>query len=101
MWRVYYEDGTTWDWKQGLEGIPRSGVICVLQIANNRYHIVYGCKYYMRAKNEWLHAYENDLVDYIQNQVPIDTVLMGRMTTNKIFAEVYSEAKRDKDAENL
>lgn len=106
MWRVYYEDGTTWEWTQGLEGIPLHGVICILQKirADNgilRYHIVYGCRYYMRAQNEWLHAYENDVIDYIQYHIPIEQVLVGRMTTKERFTEVYQRAKDDKDHENL
>ena len=105
MWRVYYEDGTTWNWTQGFEGIPTCGVICILQNVDTGikfdYHIVFGCKYYMHAQDEWLHAYENDVVDYIQNNIPIKQLLIGRMTTNKIFREVYSEAQKDKNAENL
>ena len=105
MWRVYYEDGSTWNWTEGLEGIPTYGVMCILQQIQADhglvYHIVYGCQYYMRSQGEWLHARENDLIDFLQHQIPIDTVLVGRMTTKKRFAEVYQAAKNDKDAENL
>ena len=105
MWRVYYEDGSTWDYKQGIKGMPTHGVICVLQKVNNgvndQWHIVYGCQYYMRAQDEWLHAYISDVEDYIQHQIPIDTLLVGRMTTKKRFAHVFQKAKDDKIAENL
>lgn len=105
MWRVYYEDGSTWDHTQGLDDIPGWGVICVLQQVNTerglRHNIVYGCQYYMLHQNEWLHAYDNDLIDYLVSRKTIDMVLVGRMTTKLRFAEVYGEAKKDKDAENL
>jgi hypothetical protein len=100
MWRVYYEDGSTWDHAQGMEGMPCFGVMCILQCVD-RYHIVYGCKYYMHAEGEWLHAYENDIVDYLVNDKPITKLLVGRMTSKKIFSEVYAAAKHDKDLENL
>lgn len=106
MWRVYYENGTTWDWKKGLEGIPAWGVLCILQCveyAENRskYHIVQGCKFFMYSGEEWLHAYDNDVIDYLVNNKKIDKLLVGRMTTQKRFHEVYEAAKNDKNAENL
>lgn len=109
-WRVYYDDGSTWDWTQGLDGIPGYGVICILQIAavydghmrlNDRYHIVYGCPYYMRADDQWLHAHENDIIDRLAHGMPIKHVLVGRMVTKKVFGEIYGQAKKDKDADNL
>lgn len=105
-WRIYYEDGSTWNWTQGLRDAPSWGVMCVLQIIRqengvDRYHIVYGCQYYMRSQDQWLHAYENDVVDFIIHEKPIDKLLVGRMTTKKIFGEVYEQAKADKAAENL
>jgi hypothetical protein len=106
VWRVYYEDGTTWDWKQGFEGIPAWGVLCILQRVdfsadNPGYHIVFGCKFYMYAEDEWLHAYDNDVIDYLVHNKHIAKLLVGRMTTKKKFAEIYQAAKNDKDRENL
>jgi hypothetical protein len=104
MWRIYYEDGTVWDHKQGLDGMPTFGVICILQYINteketHRYHIVYGSKFYMRFNDEWLHAYDNDLIDYLVHDKSIKKVLVGRMTTKKRFSEVYEVAKHEKDKE--
>jgi len=105
MWRVYYEDGTTWSWPQGFDGMPTRGVIAILQKVdvnhNPRWHLVHGSQYYMRAQDEWLHAYENDVVDYLENDKPIDKLLVGRMTTKRIFSEIIEAAKNDKNAENL
>lgn len=105
MWKVYYDDDTTWDWKQGIVGMPTHGVICILQKVNNgvndQYHIVYGAQYYMRSQGEWLHSYTSDVEDYLQHQIQIDTLLVGRMTTKRRFAEVFQAAKDDKEAKNL
>jgi hypothetical protein len=106
VWRVYYEDGTTWDWKRGFEDIPAWGVLCILQCvevsgSNPRYHIVHGCKFYMRVDDEWLHAYDNDIIDCLVHNKHIAKLLVGRMTTQRRFAEVYQAAKNDKDKENL
>ena len=45
--------------------------------------------------------YENDLIDFLVHGKLIDKVLVGRMTTKKIFASIYQMAKDDKNAENL
>lgn len=105
-WRVYYEDGSTWNWTQGLEDIPKWGVICVLQcvtVKNDKqeYHIVFGSSFYMRADEEWLHSYDNDVIDYLVHDRKIDSLLVGRMTTKETFAAIFAKAKSDKDAENL
>ena len=55
----------------------------------------------MYSGEEWLHAYDNDVIDYLVNNKKIDKLLVGRMTTQKRFHEVYEAAKNDKNAENL
>lgn len=106
MWRVYYEDGSTWDWKQGTDGMPSFGVMCVLQrirSKDNSFHwqIVSHCKYYMYYEGEWLHSVEGDIVDYLIHDRTIKKLLVGRMTTHKIFTNIFNIAKHDKAAENL
>ena len=98
-WRVYYEDGSVWNWTDGSDG-PAYGVLCILQ-DRTRYQIVFASKYYMFVEGEWLSASENDLVDYLVEGRLISKLLVGRMTSNKVFRETYNRAKRDKDHENL
>ena len=100
MWRVYYDDGSTWDWKKGMVDIPSFGVICILQDQPNGYQIVHGSKYYLYS-NEWLHAYENDIIDYLIHDKPIRKLLVGRIISNETFNEIFENAKQDKDRENL
>ena len=100
MWRVYYEDGTTWSWTQSLDDMPDYGVMCILQKAPY-YHIVFASKYYMLTSVEWLHAKDNDVIEYVRLGRKIEKLLDGRMTTNKTFREVFQAAQNDKDAENL
>ena len=100
MWRVYYEDGSTW---QPIDARPLDpyGVLCILQRVDDVYNIVFGCKYYMQSDGIWLHATEHDLVDYIVNGKVIDKLLVGRVVSNAAFNKVYERVKRDKDCENL
>jgi len=109
-WRVYYDDGSTWDWTRGLNGIPTNGVIVVLQKTMfhdsrghevDKYHTVHGCPYYMHADGEWLHAYADDIIDRLANRRPIDIVLIGRMVTKYCFGKVHAQATQDLKAENL
>jgi hypothetical protein len=80
--------------------MPCFGVLCILQCPVD-YHIVLGCPYYLLSEGEWLHAHENDVVDYLVHDKPIDKFLVGRMTGRRTFNEVYEAAKHDKNAENL
>ena len=100
MWRIYYEDGITRGWEHGVDDIQTHGVLCILQ-KSPHYQIVHGCQYFMLVKGEWLHAKSNDVVEYVRLGRKIDKLLIGRMTTNRIFNEVHQAAKNDKNAENL
>ena len=80
--------------------MPCFGVLCILQCVVS-YHIVHGCAYYMLSDGEWMHACENDVVDYLVHGKPINKFLVGRMTGRRVFNEVYEAAKHDKNAENL
>ena len=55
----------------------------------------------MLIDGEWLHAKDNDVIEYVRLGRKIDKLLVGRMTTNKVFNEVYQAAQNDKNAENL
>jgi hypothetical protein len=106
-WRVYYDEGLVWDWKQGLDDIPIYGVLAVLQEityktgSNTGYQIVHGCPYYMFHNGQWLHSYENDLVDYITHNKSIDKLLVGRIVSKQVFGDVWEYIQKDKNAENL
>ena len=105
MWRIYYADGSTWDHTQGLEGLEPYGVICILQSTkhkeNTKYFVSHGAPYYARYGGEWLHFYNNDMVDYITHGIHIEYLLVGRMVSKQVFAEIYEKAKQDRDLENL
>lgn len=105
-WRIYYDDGTTWNWTQGTVGMPIYGVLIVLQefkYTNGTigYHIVHGCPYYLLYDGTWLHSYENDIIDHITHDKRIDKLLVGRMVSKETFGKVYEKAVGDKNAENL
>jgi hypothetical protein len=106
-WRVYYDDGIIWDHTQGMENMPIYGVLAVLQEilyktdSNTGYQIVHGCPYYMRHNGQWLHSYENDLVDYITHNKKIDKLLVGRIVSKQVFGDVWEKIQQDKNAENL
>jgi len=106
-WRVYYDEGITWESGQGLENMPSFGVLCILQKVPFRtgekalsYQIVHGCPYYMLV-DTWLHSYENDIVDYLVHGRKINKLLVGRMVSKQVFGDVYEKVQADKRAENL
>lgn len=98
-WRVYY-DGEVQDSARGLEGMPCYGVLVILQQRSNdqRWYITSNAPYYLWDGNEWLPAYENDLVDYMVHQPDkIQKLIVGRIVNKARFVEVYEQAKADRE----
>lgn len=106
-WRIYYDEGVIWDWTQGLDNMPIYGVLAVLQEIQYKtgggtgYQITHGCPYYMLHDGQWLHAYENDIVDYLTHDKKIDKLLVGRMVSKQVFGDVWEKIQEDKNRENL
>ena len=95
QYRVYYDDG------QVLTGddLPAYGVILILQQrADGRWLITSNAPYYLDDGEEWLPAYENDLVDYLVNKPPgaIKRLLVGRIVSKRNFVQIYDNAKKDR-----
>jgi len=107
MWKIYYDGNTSWSYTQGLENMPIYGVLGVLQQirytseGNTGFQIVHGCPYYIFHNGQWLHSYENDLVDYITHDKQIDKLLVGRIVSKQVFGDVWETIQKDKNAENL
>ena len=105
MWRIYYDDGSTWDWTQGLEGREPYGVICILhKIATQNgstLHINYGAPYYGYDGSEWILMQLNDVEDRLAHGLPIEKFILGRALSRGDFMKIYRQAQSDKDAENL
>jgi hypothetical protein len=104
MWRVYYDDGSTWNWTEGF-GLEHYGVICILQetATANRdvLSVICGSPYYIFTDGEWIKAAVNDVEDYLVNGIEIKSFIVGRAVSKKRFTEIFSKAIADKDAENL
>jgi len=103
MWRIYYDDGSTLDDSHGLDGIESFGVLCILHsyVAENgvvQLQILSGMPYYIFDGMEWLPSKENDIIDRLVHKLPIDQLLVGRITNNGVFKSVYEKARRDKDS---
>lgn len=97
QFRIYYDDGTTHD--DDLNTIPNHyGVLVILQRRSNdgRWFISSNAPYYGFSRGEWLHFYNNDIVDYLVNKKPIESLLVGRMVDKGTFFEVYEQAKADR-----
>lgn len=102
MWRVYYDDGRTWDSTQPRGEMPSYGVLVILQqrSSDGRWYLSSNAPYYILCtEDEWLHAYNNDLVDYLVHKPGhIKKLIVGRMVSKAEFVAVYEQAKKDREA---
>ena len=93
--RIYYEDGTHDD--DHLTA-PSHGVLVILQkrSSDGRWFITSNAPYYLFDGEEWLPAYENDLVDYLVHRKPIPSLIVGRIVNKGLFTKIYEQAKADR-----
>ena len=103
-WRVYYDDGSTWNWTEGFDLEPY-GIICILQetatVNRSVFSIISNAPYYVYTDKEWIKAEPNDIEDYLVHGIRIEKFVVGRAVSKRKFVEIFNIAMRDKDAENL
>jgi len=93
--RIYYDGGVTHD--DVVETAPSYGVLVILQRRwDGRWFIASNAPYYAWSGTEWLHFYENDIVDYLVHNKPINKLIVGRMVDKGEFHKAYEQAKADK-----
>lgn len=100
-WRIYYDDGSTRDWQEGLpetEG-QRLGIQCIVQQRSNDHVFVtqHGAEYYIYVDDtEWISCYQNGLEDWAMNCLDrINCVIKGRAIHKAKFREIFDRAKAD------
>lgn len=100
-WKVYYEDGTTFSGDASVA--PVMGVLVIIEkdpLHGRR--IITNADYYVwDDRGEGMHWWEADfvgLVDYLIKP-GMKRVLIGRLTSNSVFQEVYDKAYNDPDFE--
>lgn len=98
MWRIYYADGSTFDWEQGLPAeAPGRGVICIVQPdPDTGRHRVSGFGYYWWRDHGWFGGDLFGLFDYLQDPGQ-KVVKFGRTVSNERFREICRRADNDAD----
>ena len=93
--KIYYEDS---EFVGYASEAPSYGVLLVLQkrSSDGRWFITSNAPYYMYDGNEWLPAYDNDLVDHLVHNKPIEKLIVGRIVNKGLFTEIYEKAKDDR-----
>jgi hypothetical protein len=96
QFRIYYDNGLTHD--DDIETAPSFGVLVILQrrASDGRWFISSNAPYYAWCGKEWLHFYENDMVDYLVHNKPIQKLIVGRMVDKGEFQKAYEQAKADR-----
>jgi len=95
-WRIYYDNGSTFDSKAGAwADAPAWGIQAVVHTDPNvGWAMVHGGDYYVMASDGVPIGVDlAGVFDYVANV--LGAVKMGRMLSRAEYAEVYQAAKRD------
>jgi hypothetical protein len=90
MWRLYYDDGSTWEGP--VEAAPGLGVVVVLMTD----FVIVGHDFYCwhADQGRWWGADQAGLWDYLQ-QPGWKKVLFGRTVSNEQYGRIHARAMRD------
>lgn len=100
-WRIYYDDGTTFDSSMGESAkAPSFGVICIVQPSDRTGRSIlerWDWYYWHVEWQEWSGADIHGLLDQLLHNRPIHAVKLGRMLSTPKYEEVMRAARSDPD----
>lgn len=99
-WQIYFDDGTTWNYKQGIPPHKRKvGTIAIIQErADGFYRVMDHGDFYWYDGEGWLVVDTYGMLDaLIYNLDKIKCAIAGRMVTDFRFRDIYKQAKKDAD----
>ena len=97
MWRVYYDDGTTWDPHDlGPSQAPRLGVIAIVQYTEHEGRSVYSGEdyYWWDEDGTWRGGDLFGMFDYLIRP-GFKVVLFGRLIHNGLYKDICDRAHAD------
>lgn len=99
MWRVYYDDGTTFDSRQGRpDDAPSAGVQCIVEDDPDAGRVVlnsFDWYYFHPASGMWWGSDLYGLLDKLLHRIPITGVCSGRNCSR--YREILDAAMSDPD----
>ena len=100
-WRIYYDDGTTFDSSMGEpDAAPSYGVvaICTTDESHGRL-VVNGFDFYCyeTVAGEWYGCDQWGMVDKLLHNLPFTAWKMGRTVRTAVFSEIIQKATTDPD----
>jgi hypothetical protein len=96
-WRIYYDNGSTFDSLQGEpEQAPSIGVICIKHFIENEWRIQAFTDYYIREKDEWWGADAPGFWQYMFRP-GFKVVKFGTNIKDEPFQKIVTQAREDTD----
>jgi len=93
MWRVYYDDGSTYDGAEGVEKAPARGVqVIAMTDPEVGWYAQSGSDYYVWRDDRWWGVDIFGLFDYL-DMPGWKKVLMGRTLTNAAYVAIWQRVK--------
>lgn len=93
-WRVYYDDGSTYDSDDGpWSDAPADGIICVVRRDGERTEFVSGGDYYVRFAEDGSIIATEDIGPLLRRLAP--WLKFGRFTSHRNQARIMDRAKDD------
>ncbi len=101
LWRVFYDDDTTFDNIQGNpEDVPAYGVICIVfpdELVGRVIMHGWDWYYWVPPEEQWWGSEIHGYLDRKLHRLPSRALCQGRNVSNKRFAEIMGAADKDPD----
>lgn len=99
-WRVYYDDGSTFDDTMGSPAdSPGWGVVACVSVHHVEGHLFQTMEdyYVFDPSCGWVGIDLCGLFDRLGNRVPTEAVCFGRTVPNAVYEQVHRKAREDPD----
>lgn len=100
-WRIYYDDGSTFDSSMGMpEEAPSFGILCIVFPEEDHGRLVmqgWDWYYYHPVEKNWWGADIHGLLDALLHNNPFRALKQGRNTSRQNWNAVLDRATHDPD----
>ena len=100
-WRIYYDDGSTFDSSMGEpEDVLAFGVICIVypnDLVGRQIMWGWDWYYWVPGENNWWGSDIHGLLDRLLHRLPSECICQGRNVSNEVFRSIMDAADKDPD----
>ena len=99
-WRIYYDDGSTFDSQGGCEDAPPFGVICIIypdDLVGRKIMHGWDWYYWVPEAGQWWGSDIYGVLDRLLHNLPLRALKQGRNASNERYRQIMAAADKDPD----